>query len=397
MIQFTCSWYTLPPPTIKEADGKVSIQADRWLTYTPHPDNWEEQRVQVRTTVHCQALSRQSADKMQGILAHCFEALWDHNAMPPLAAGTFGMVKQVPCEGLVFKVNHDPLDYDNAINEGKTQFALNHKALMPCLGYVLAPDVQRCLLFYPMAHCTLAQRINSIPEVPFVWLHRLETFVGITEGVQYLHNNNLVHNDLHYPNVMLTERGHPLISDFGAMALQGTPNDNVTPSSEKFIAQFNGLPVKRELTSNHLHLPPEFYTGPTLEYTADIFMLGVLLTGLLEGTLCELAWTNHPDCKFNNCPAECRHFLWPAPQRRQKLRCYPGHRKIRVDSDLHVQYPENALKARELASHCLKVSPQERPSSAMAVGQVVEEILISEQPSHQLFYRDKLRPAPVWV
>jgi serine/threonine protein kinase len=47
------------------------------------------------------------------------------------------------------------------------------------------------------------------------WNKRFKIIKGICEGLQYLHENNIVHLDLKPPNILLNDNMVPKISDFG--------------------------------------------------------------------------------------------------------------------------------------------------------------------------------------
>jgi len=49
----------------------------------------------------------------------------------------------------------------------------------------------------------------------YVGANRLELLVGVTRGLSYLHENEVVHGDLKSPNILMDAKGIPRLSDFG--------------------------------------------------------------------------------------------------------------------------------------------------------------------------------------
>lgn len=98
---------------------------------------------------------------------------------------------------------------------------------------------------------------------------RLVLFEQICEGVQYAHQNLVVHRDLTPKNIFVTPKGEPKILDFGiAKEVDG---DLTTSAVEDF---------------NPMTLPfasPEQRQGQPIGPTSDIYALGILLCGLLTG------------------------------------------------------------------------------------------------------------------
>jgi serine/threonine-protein kinase len=131
---------------------------------------------------------------------------------------------------------------------GKTRDGLQYLAMEYVAGLSL---VEHCDKYRP-----------SVKE-------RLALFKQICEGVQYAHQNLVVHRDLKPKNILVTPKGEPKILDFGIAKEVGSD-----------------LPNSSEEDLNPMTLPfasPEQRQGQPIGPTSDIYALGILLCGLLTG------------------------------------------------------------------------------------------------------------------
>jgi serine/threonine-protein kinase len=98
---------------------------------------------------------------------------------------------------------------------------------------------------------------------------RLILFEKICEGVQYAHQNLVVHRDLTPNNIFVTPKGEPKILDFGiAKEVGGDPPDSSVGDLNPMTPPFAS---------------PEQRQGQPIGPTSDIYALGILLCGLLTG------------------------------------------------------------------------------------------------------------------
>ncbi|MBL8064065.1 MAG: serine/threonine-protein kinase [Anaerolineales bacterium] len=91
----------------------------------------------------------------------------------------------------------------------------------------------------------------------------------IAPGLDEAHSKGIIHRDLKPANILFTNRGVPLISDFGiAKFSQGEAGGNMTGSA------IIGTPA---------YMAPEQASGDTIDGRADIYALGVILYEMVTG------------------------------------------------------------------------------------------------------------------
>jgi serine/threonine protein kinase len=115
----------------------------------------------------------------------------------------------------------------------------------------------------PFFPASLADVISQETETKFdraaysdEW--RLKLIDGILLGVYFIHANNYFHRDLKPDNIMLSEEGYPMISDFG------------------FSKEFSN--DQRSMIGSPKYMAPEIIAGQTdYDSKVDVFSLGIML------------------------------------------------------------------------------------------------------------------------
>src|ERR1043165_618448 len=90
-----------------------------------------------------------------------------------------------------------------------------HGGLISCYGVTQESKTQNYALILPFMEngslrSYLNQNFNSI-----TWKQKLKIMEGISEGLYFIHNNNLTHKDLHLGNVLQSSTIDTRVSDFG--------------------------------------------------------------------------------------------------------------------------------------------------------------------------------------
>ena len=107
---------------------------------------------------------------------------------------------------------------------------------------------------------------------------KLKIALGIIQGIEYLHENNIVHCHLHSKNILLDEELNPIIVDFGFRNLYELAN-----LFNKYINK-NGYSAPEVLgTSGKFFKIPE-NTNENLE-KIDIYSYGMILWEIITNTV----------------------------------------------------------------------------------------------------------------
>jgi tetratricopeptide (TPR) repeat protein/predicted Ser/Thr protein kinase len=104
---------------------------------------------------------------------------------------------------------------------------------------------------------------------------------AIGEALGEAHHHGVVHRDVKPSNVVINERGHVKVLDFGLVkhivepaALAGDPNQKTLPSTRTHSDVIVGTP---------LYLSPEQATGKSVDGRSDLFALGAVLYECITG------------------------------------------------------------------------------------------------------------------
>ncbi len=99
----------------------------------------------------------------------------------------------------------------------------------------------------------------------------------IAEALAEAHEHGIVHRDVKPGNVMVTERGHVKVLDFGLASF--------SPASSEESATWSGRhgPLQEALAGTVAYMAPEQLRGARVDARTDVFSLGVVLYEALAG------------------------------------------------------------------------------------------------------------------
>ena len=106
---------------------------------------------------------------------------------------------------------------------------------------------------------------------PMPWPEAVKLLLPIAEALDYAHSRNIIHRDVKPSNILLTQRGQPMLTDFGiAKILEAGEATQLTATGVGI-----GTPD---------YMAPEQWTG-TVGPQTDIYSLGVVLYQMVTGRL----------------------------------------------------------------------------------------------------------------
>ncbi|KZS87881.1 kinase-like protein, partial [Sistotremastrum niveocremeum HHB9708] len=124
-----------------------------------------------------------------------------------------------------------------------------------------------------MTHGTVMEYIEDHPEVD-----RVLIMSEICEGLVYLHAQDVIHGDLKGPNIFVSDRGHPVLADFGLSRLEEL--DEVFTTSSITSSSANPKGTTR-------YMAPEMFDSfsPKPSKATDIWALGCLMLEVIARIL----------------------------------------------------------------------------------------------------------------
>jgi serine/threonine-protein kinase len=122
---------------------------------------------------------------------------------------------------------------------------------------------------------TLAQ---SLAHGPLPESRARAIAIEVAEGLQYAHEEGLVHRDLKPGNIILTPRGRAKVLDFGLARLLREENQEDTPTDSGSLRSDSGL-----LVGTFPYMAPEQVTGNVVDARTDVYALGAVLYEMVSG------------------------------------------------------------------------------------------------------------------
>lgn len=116
---------------------------------------------------------------------------------------------------------------------------------------------------------TLKQRLLQLKGKPMPWDEAIRLLRPITDALEFAHSKGMVHRDVKPSNILLTNTGETMLSDFGIAKLFGTEDTAALTSSGMGM----GTPE---------YMAPEQWSGKALPQS-DQYSLGVVLYEMVTG------------------------------------------------------------------------------------------------------------------
>ena len=120
----------------------------------------------------------------------------------------------------------------SGLREISILMSCNHENIVPLREIAVGKSLDN--IFLVMAYCEqdLASLLDNMQK-PFSESQVKCIMLQVFKGLQYLHENFIVHRDLKVSNLLLTDKGCLKIADFGLARLYGVPLKPMTPKVGK--------------------------------------------------------------------------------------------------------------------------------------------------------------------
>jgi serine/threonine protein kinase len=164
---------------------------------------------------------------------------------------------------------------DRFKREARALALLNHPHIVSVYDFGEAPG--GCL-YYVMEYVKGTNLRNLMRGGQTTSRALLSIAMQVCEALQFAHSNGVVHRDVKPANVLIDERGHVKVADFGLAKVIG-------PSLGE------GLTAASDALGTPEYMAPETITHQhEVDHRADIYSLGVMLYEMLTGHVPRGAW-----------------------------------------------------------------------------------------------------------
>ncbi|XP_054820214.1 probable LRR receptor-like serine/threonine-protein kinase At1g56130 [Prosopis cineraria] len=246
-----------------------------------HPPN-KQQRDDEPAEVLEMIVSTRSMELMSGSLRTIIyfdygtlkKATKNFHSVNLLGSGGFGPVYRGKlANGRLIAVKKLSL---NKSQQGEREFlaevrmitSIQHKNLV-CLIGCCTEGIERILVYEYMKNKSLDLYLYGNNDRFLDWSTRFQIILGIARGLQYLHEDShirIVHRDIKASNILLDDKFHPRIGDFGLARF--------FPEDEDYLStQFAGTLG---------YTAPEYAIRGELSEKADIYSFGVLVLEIIS-------------------------------------------------------------------------------------------------------------------
>ncbi|KAF9449951.1 kinase-like protein [Macrolepiota fuliginosa MF-IS2] len=165
--------------------------------------------------------------KSAQVFPQCYE-LKDIEEDPQIiAAGGFSEIRKGTYQGQticlkVLRQYHQPDRNERMLGMVAKEFVLwahlSHPNILPLYGvYYSGGSRHICLVCPWIKNGNLVEYLKSVPQSP-----RMPLICDVANGLLYLHQLMIVHGDLKGANVLVSNEGHALVSDFGLSSIIGS-------------------------------------------------------------------------------------------------------------------------------------------------------------------------------
>jgi serine/threonine protein kinase len=150
--------------------------------------------------------------------------------------------------------------------ESKSLARLSHPNIVGVLDYGEHEGSPYLVMEY-LSGGTLKEKLGK----PLPWRESIQLILPIAHALEYVHDRNIINRDVKPSNVLMTEKGQPMLTDFGLVKIFG----DEAKDSTNLTSSGSGLGTPD-------YMAPEQWTGePTTQ--SDLYSLGVVLYEMITG------------------------------------------------------------------------------------------------------------------
>lgn len=149
--------------------------------------------------------------------------------------------------------------------EAKSLGRLSHPNIVGVIDYGDFEGSPYLVMVY-LSGGTLKERLGS----PMPWREAIKMILPIAQALEYVHDLNIINRDVKPSNILMTEKGQPMLTDFGLVKLF---SDKEKDASLTGSGTGLGTPD---------YMAPEQWTGEATAQS-DLYSLGVVLYEMITG------------------------------------------------------------------------------------------------------------------
>lgn len=269
----------------------------------------------------------------------------------------------------------DPQFIKRFEREAKALARLNHPHIVHINDYGEQENIPYLVMdFLPGG--TLKQKLGS----PMPYQEAARLLAPVARALEYAHENDVIHRDVKPANILLTDRGLPMLSDFGIAKLFEADTTALTGTGVGI-----GTPE---------YMAPEQSQGHKVDHRADIYALGVVFYELVTG--------RRPYEADTPIAVIIKHINDPLPNPRQFVPDLPHGveqiiiKALQKDPENRYQDMGKFAEVLEKASH--GIVPETASESLIASGEesTIIRTSVSSSRSRLQGILNKM-PKPFWV
>lgn len=316
---------------------------------------------------------------------------WSLNERYPVELGEYEMQKQIGAgktaavwaarvratgEQVAIKVlNIQYLkgDKGRAVSEVLTQRALHHPNTLPGLAYFDTGDSLYSVMPYihggAISDIISQRHPNGLPQAA-----ALTVAYYVLRALDHMHQHGIMHRDIKAANVLVDEKGHVYVADFGVVAPVDILSGSTHRGGDRALVIARHRAAMSDFVGTPAWMAPEVVNADEAvgyDERADIWSFGILLLEMANGEVPHGSEKNLTDVVMaitNDAPPE---FQAPDDGRA-----------------FHQGYGR-------LVSRCLQKLPNQRPSASELLKDPIFERIVSESKLvHTLFTRSEEESSP---